>query len=101
FFGGYGPPEPGGRGFIRRVDIGRLLSEDAIELLRTAVQKAAEWGAEYLDSEHLLWAATRFESIRTLLEQAGADPDGIARTIESCVERKPARQGRMPLSPSV
>ncbi|SDQ73114.1 ATP-dependent Clp protease ATP-binding subunit [Thermostaphylospora chromogena] len=101
FFGGYGPPEPGGRGFIRRVDIGRLLSEDAIELLRTAVQKAAEWGAEYLDSEHLLWAATRFESIRTLLEQAGADPDGIARTIESSVERKPARQGPMPLSPAV
>ena len=39
FFGDLGPG-PG----VRRIDIGRLLSEDAVDLLRIPAERAAEWG---------------------------------------------------------
>ncbi|MGP4102798.1 ATP-dependent Clp protease ATP-binding subunit [Nonomuraea sp. KM90] len=94
-FFGLGPPA-----FPRRVDIGRLLSEDAIELLRTAAEKAAEWGADYLDTEHLLWAATQVEATRRQLEQAGADPAALAGEVEQAVEQGEPRQGPMPLAPA-
>jgi ATP-dependent Clp protease ATP-binding subunit ClpC len=32
-----------------------------------------------LDTDHLLWAATKQEPVRRLLSAAGADPDAIAR----------------------
>ncbi|GIH72841.1 ATP-dependent Clp protease ATP-binding subunit [Sphaerimonospora thailandensis] len=90
--------EPVGTG--RPVDIGRLLSEDAIELLRVAVAKAAECGAPYLDTEHLLWAATQVDASRRLLEQAGADPDELGGSVADMAERREPRQGPMPLSPA-
>ena len=97
FFGGRpGGIGPGGR----PVDIGRLLSEDAIQLLRLAVAKAGEWGASYLDTEHLLWAATQVEATRRLLEQAGADPDELSTTVTDLAERHEPRQGPMPLAPA-
>ncbi|WP_433501089.1 ATP-dependent Clp protease ATP-binding subunit [Sphaerimonospora sp. CA-214678] len=97
FFGG----QPGGTpGAGRPVDIGRLLSEDAIELLRVAAAKAAEWGAPYLDTEHLLWAATQVDSTRRLLEQAGADPEELAGNVAELAERHEPRQWPMPLAPA-
>ncbi|RBQ15286.1 ATP-dependent Clp protease ATP-binding subunit [Spongiactinospora rosea] len=100
FFGGLGPPEQSGAESRRRVDIGRLLSEDAVELLRLAVHEASEWGSQYLDTEHLLWAATRLDSTRGPLERAGADPDALAGTIQRQVQRREPRQGPMPLAPA-
>jgi ATP-dependent Clp protease ATP-binding subunit ClpC len=84
----------------RRVDIGQLLTEQARELLRDAATQAAEWGDPDLDSDHLLWAATREEPSRRLLTAAGADPDAIARDIESRARRGPARQVAPSLTPS-
>nr|WP_246518281.1 ATP-dependent Clp protease ATP-binding subunit [Thermocatellispora tengchongensis] len=94
-FFGLGRPE-----FPTRVDIGRLLSEDAIELLRVAAEKAAEWGADYLDTEHMLWAAAQVEASKRMLEQAGADPAALAAAVERAVERREPRQGPMPLAPA-
>ncbi|TMS00680.1 ATP-dependent Clp protease ATP-binding subunit [Nonomuraea basaltis] len=94
-FFGFGRP-----GFARRVDLGRLLSEDAIELLRTAAERATSWGADYLDTEHLLWAATRMEATRGPLEQAGADPAAIARAVEEAAEQREPREGPIPLAPA-
>src|SRR5215469_1983296 len=73
-----GPPRP-----AHRVDITRLMSGEARELLGAAATLIAERGGSDLDTEHLLWAATRPEPTRQMLAKAGADPDTLARTIES------------------
>ncbi|WP_217166128.1 ATP-dependent Clp protease ATP-binding subunit [Streptomyces sp. AC512_CC834] len=73
FFGG---PKP------RQIDIGRLLSQPARELVRGAAQYAAEHGSRDLDTEHLLRAALSTEPTRGLLSRAGADPDSLASQID-------------------
>ncbi|MEV0975419.1 ATP-dependent Clp protease ATP-binding subunit [Streptomyces sp. NPDC049915] len=75
FFGG---PRPG----PRQIDIGRLLSQPARELVRGAAQYAAEHGSRDLDTEHLLRAALASEPTRSLLSRAGADPDSLASEID-------------------
>ncbi|MGW0759854.1 ATP-dependent Clp protease ATP-binding subunit [Streptomyces sp. NPDC002814] len=75
FFGG---PRPA----PRQIDIGRLLSQPARELVRGAAQYAAEHGSRDLDTQHLLRAALATEPTRTLLARAGADPDSLASDID-------------------
>ncbi len=75
FFGG---PRPG----PRQIDIGRLLSQPARELVRGAAQYAAEHGSRDLDTQHLLRAALSAEPTRSLLARAGADPDTLATEID-------------------
>ncbi|WP_042421962.1 ATP-dependent Clp protease ATP-binding subunit [Streptacidiphilus anmyonensis] len=67
---------------VQRVPIGKLLTEPARELIGRAQQRAAEDGSEDLDTEHLLWAACLVEPARSLLAQAGVDPDELAQAIE-------------------
>ncbi|OIJ97576.1 AAA family ATPase [Streptomyces sp. MUSC 14] len=77
FFGGTGSaPGP------RHIDIGRLLSQPARELVRGAAQYAAEHGSRDLDTQHLLRAAVSAEPTRSLLSRAGADPDSLATEID-------------------
>ncbi|MFG2884197.1 ATP-dependent Clp protease ATP-binding subunit [Streptomyces sp. NPDC048297] len=80
FFGGTGttPGQPG----QRHIDIGRLLSQPARELVRGAAQYAAEHGSRDLDTQHLLRAALSAEPTRSLLSRAGADPDSLATEID-------------------
>ena len=73
-----GQPRPG-----QRVDITRLMSGPAREQLGAAAARAAQWGNPYLDTEHLLWAASTLEPTKTLLARAGADPDALASAIAS------------------
>ncbi|MET9905503.1 ATP-dependent Clp protease ATP-binding subunit [Streptomyces sp. NPDC006476] len=75
FFGG---PRQG----PRQIDIGRLLSQPARELVRGAAQYAAEHGSRDLDTQHLLRAALSTEPTRSLLSRAGADPDSLASEID-------------------
>jgi ATP-dependent Clp protease ATP-binding subunit ClpC len=75
FFGGSRPGP-------RHVDIGRLLSQPARELVRGAAQYAADHGSRDLDTEHLLRAALAAEPTRSLLSRAGADPDSLAAQID-------------------
>ncbi|WOX13602.1 ATP-dependent Clp protease ATP-binding subunit [Streptomyces sp. N50] len=76
FFGGSAPPGP------RHVDIGRLLSQPARDLVKGAAQYAAEHGSHDLDTQHLLRAALSAEPTRGLLTRAGADPDSLAAEID-------------------
>ncbi|HVT66863.1 MAG TPA: ATP-dependent Clp protease ATP-binding subunit [Trebonia sp.] len=78
FFGNALPQRP-----VQRIDIGRLLTGQAREVVRDAAAQASRRGDADLDTDHLLWAATRQEPVRRLLSAAGADPDAIARQIES------------------
>ncbi|MGW1541518.1 ATP-dependent Clp protease ATP-binding subunit [Streptomyces sp. NPDC002309] len=75
FFGG---PRPG----PRQIDIGRLLSQPARDMVRGAAQYAAEHGSRDLDTQHLLRAALSSEPTRGLLSRAGADPDSLASEID-------------------
>ncbi|MGW3198231.1 ATP-dependent Clp protease ATP-binding subunit [Streptomyces sp. NPDC001118] len=72
----------GGAPAPRHIDIGRLLSQPARELVRGAAQYAAEHGSRNLDTQHLLRAAVAAEPTRSLLSRAGADPDSLATEID-------------------
>ena len=95
FFGGSVPQRP-----AQRIDIGQLLTDQARELVRDAAAQAAQWGDPDLDTEHLLWAATRQEPVRRLLTAAGGNPDAIARDIESSARRGEPRDEPPSLTPS-
>jgi ATP-dependent Clp protease ATP-binding subunit ClpC len=75
FFGGARPGP-------RQIDIGRLLSRPARELVAGAATYAAEHGSRDLDTQHLLRAALAVEPTRRMLSRAGADPDGLATEID-------------------
>jgi ATP-dependent Clp protease ATP-binding subunit ClpC len=95
FFGAGTPRRP-----VERVNIARFMSEPARELVRDAAAQAAEWGSPDLDTDHLLWAAIRQETTRHMLARTNADPDPMARQIESRARRGPARQMPLQLTPS-
>jgi len=95
FFGGAVPQRP-----AQRIDIGQLLTEQARELIRDAATQAAQWGDADLDTDHLLWAATRQEPDRRLLSAAGADPDAIARHIAANAQVGQPTQTPPTLTPS-
>jgi ATP-dependent Clp protease ATP-binding subunit ClpC len=83
-----------------RVDITRLMSGPARELIGAAAAKAAARGGE-LDTEDLLWAAATVQPTRNLLARSGADPAAIARAAEEQQRAGGAagRGGPPPLTP--
>jgi ATP-dependent Clp protease ATP-binding subunit ClpC len=85
---------------VQRVDITRMMSQEARELLATAAAKAADLGSSDLDTEHLLWAAAHREPLRQLLQRAGVDPDEIAQEIERRGRRDAPRQVVPALTPA-
>lgn len=75
----------GGQGSARRersVDLTRLLSQPAREVLVLAAEQAAASGQQHLDTDHLLWAATRIPAIAGTLQRAGIDPADLGRRLE-------------------
>jgi ATP-dependent Clp protease ATP-binding subunit ClpC len=95
FFGGALPQRP-----AQRIDVGQLLTSQGREVIRDAAIQAARWGDPDLDTDHLLWAVTRQEPVRRLLSAAGADPDAIARKIESRPETGQPRDTVQNLTPA-
>ena len=73
-----------------RVDIGRLMSADARQLVADAARRAAECGNPDLDTDHLLWASLQREGLRQLIRRAGADPDAMVHELE----RRPRGEAR-------
>ncbi|AVH54864.1 MULTISPECIES: ATP-dependent Clp protease ATP-binding subunit [Streptomyces] len=73
---------------VQRVPIGRLLTESSHELLNLAARRALEDGTSDLDTEHLLWATTKVDPARTLLAQAGVDPDELGSQIAEVLPRE-------------
>ncbi|MFD4629121.1 ATP-dependent Clp protease ATP-binding subunit [Streptomyces sp. NPDC058284] len=66
----------------RQIDISRLMSGPARELVAAAASYAAEHGKNNLDTEHLLRAALTIEPTRALVARSGADPEQIAEEID-------------------
>ncbi|MEE6259890.1 ATP-dependent Clp protease ATP-binding subunit [Plantactinospora sonchi] len=86
----------------QRVDITRLMTADAREMLADAARRAAQADSSDLDTDHLLWAALQREPLRDLLSRAGADPEALLGALggEQRVER-PARHGQVPSNMSL
>jgi ATP-dependent Clp protease ATP-binding subunit ClpC len=72
YFGRGEPRRP-----AHRVDITRLMTADARELLADAARRAAYRRSDDLDTDHLLWAALNREQLRDLLHRAGASPESL------------------------
>ncbi|WP_422724073.1 ATP-dependent Clp protease ATP-binding subunit [Kitasatospora purpeofusca] len=88
---------------VQRVPIGRLLSESAQELLAAAARRAAEGGGSDLDTGHLMWAATRVDPSRRMLERAGVDPDRLAGDLDKALPsgaQVSGEEGRPALTPA-
>nr|WP_199523327.1 AAA family ATPase [Kitasatospora sp. MBT66] len=88
---------------VQRVPIGRLLSESAQELLAAAARRAAEGGGSDLDTGHLMWAATRVDPSRRMLERAGVDPDRLAGDLDKALPagaQVSGEEGRPGLTPA-
>src|SRR5690606_5001200 len=99
FFGA--PGSLSGRGGpVRRIDLARLMSQEARDLLSEAARKAAEWGSDDLDTEHLLWATTQREPLRVLLSRTGSDPDRLAEEIARQSRRGEPREELPSLTPA-
>jgi ATP-dependent Clp protease ATP-binding subunit ClpC len=94
FLGG-GPPESGRP---RPIDIGRMMSEPARQIIAAAAGYASEHGSHDLDTQHLLWAALGVEPTRSLVSRAGADPDTLAAEIDRTVG---PRSGQSPAQTSL
>ncbi|MFV2115869.1 ATP-dependent Clp protease ATP-binding subunit [Micromonospora sp. LOL_025] len=71
----------GGRRPAHRVDITRLMTADAREMLADAARRAAQRQSSDLDTDHLLWAALQREPLRDLVRRAGADPDTLLNAL--------------------
>lgn len=71
----------GGRRPAHRVDITRLMTADAREMLADAARRAAERHSTDLDTDHLLWAALQRQSLRELVKRAGAEPDTLLNAL--------------------
>ncbi|GAA1862777.1 ATP-dependent Clp protease ATP-binding subunit [Asanoa iriomotensis] len=83
-----------------RLDLGKVMSQDARELLQAAAGEAAQLGSTDLDTEHLLWAMTQKPPLNELLSRAGADPATLAGEIEQRDRRGGAVEGPPSLTPA-
>ena len=92
---------PGGaRGPDRRIDLTRLMSAKARELVSVASQQASERGDTDLDSLHLLLAATRLEPAREWLGRSGVDPDAVGRLLDEHLGHGPPGNRPPSLTPA-
>ncbi|NLU70615.1 ATP-dependent Clp protease ATP-binding subunit [Streptomyces sp. HNM0574] len=83
---------------MQRVPIGELLTDSARELIARAEARAREDGSPDLDTEHLLWACTQTEPVRSTLARAGAHPDRLAASI---AEALPGESGAASSEPGL
>jgi ATP-dependent Clp protease ATP-binding subunit ClpC len=85
-----------GRRHPQRVDITRLMTADARELLADAARRAAQARSNDLDTDHLLWAALQREPLRDLIRRAGGDPEALLGAIGGPRGGEPAPPGDFP-----
>ncbi|GAA2607127.1 ATP-dependent Clp protease ATP-binding subunit [Streptomyces tubercidicus] len=89
-----------GQHMPRQADIARMMSAPARDLVTSAAAYAAEHGSPELGTEHLLRAALASEPTRSMLQQAGADPDALAAEIDRAAGSGP-KQSSVAVTPAV
>ncbi|WP_280382187.1 ATP-dependent Clp protease ATP-binding subunit [Nocardia wallacei] len=68
---------------VQRIDLGRLLSDNAKSLVAKARDAAQDWGNAEITPEHLLYAATQVEPSRSVIAQLDLDPDQVGAQMRS------------------
>jgi ATP-dependent Clp protease ATP-binding subunit ClpC len=68
---------------VYRVDVGKLMSADARDLLVAAARRATEVGSTDVDTDDILWAALHRAGLRAMVQRAGADPDALLARLEN------------------
>ncbi|PXX52703.1 ATP-dependent Clp protease ATP-binding subunit ClpC [Nocardia tenerifensis] len=68
---------------VQRIDLNRLLSDNAKELIAKAQQAARDWGNAEVTPEHLLYAATQVEPARGTIAELDLDPDQIGEQMRA------------------
>lgn len=84
FFGSMGAQPP-----VQRVDLCRLLTDDAKRLLAEASQEAQDAGNPEVTPEHVLHAAAVNEPGRTMLANLGIEPDAAAAEMSNVTAQYP------------
>ncbi|RNL81919.1 ATP-dependent Clp protease ATP-binding subunit [Halostreptopolyspora alba] len=92
FFGPGGPRRP-----TQRVDLSRLMDEQAREVVGTALKRAVESDRTDLDAPHLLWALLQYEPTRTLVTRTGADADELSRAASDAAQQAPQARPDVPM----
>ncbi|WP_019931047.1 ATP-dependent Clp protease ATP-binding subunit [Nocardia sp. BMG111209] len=62
---------------VQRIDVGRLLSDNAKTVVAKARDAAEEWGNAEITPEHLLYAAAQVQPSRSVISRLDLDPDKI------------------------
>ncbi|APE35041.1 Clp protease [Nocardia mangyaensis] len=71
---------------VQRIDLGRLMTDNAKLLVGTAREAARDWGNPEITPEHLLYAATEAEPGRSILAELGLDPDQLAEDLQDYLD---------------
>ncbi|WP_040793931.1 ATP-dependent Clp protease ATP-binding subunit [Nocardia higoensis] len=85
---------------VQRVDLGRLLTDDARRLIAIARDAAREWGNTEITPEHLLYAAAQNDPTRGILSSINLDPDALAAKMAAHAEKQ-AAAGVVPGAPGL
>ncbi|KXP11115.1 Clp protease [Tsukamurella pulmonis] len=75
-----------GRPATARVDLNRLLNDQAKTLLAEAQVAAADWDNPEITPEHLLYAAAMTEPTRDVLVRLKLDPDRVAASMKAAAQ---------------
>ncbi|MFL0585512.1 AAA family ATPase [Sphingomonas olei] len=104
--GGTAIPTGAGRGRARgrgaAAGVAERLSEHAEEILQGAARRASDFGRREVDTEHLLFALTESDVVRTILEQFKVSLDDFRNQIETETRRGDAEDsegGEIGVSP--
>lgn len=74
------------------------VSADVQAVLNAAYQEAQKRQHEYLTPEHILYAALGTNSARIIIEECGADPDGIREELQRFLKKHmPVARGAEPI----
>ncbi|NLG56550.1 MAG: ATP-dependent Clp protease ATP-binding subunit, partial [Rhodococcus sp.] len=96
----FGSGSNASRAQVQRVDLGKLLNDDAKTLVEMARRAAQDWGSPEITPEHLLYAATLSDPARSLISGLGLDPDDVAEQMRDVVPKNdPPEDGPITLSP--
>lgn len=86
---------------VQQVDLGRLLTDGAKNLVGEARDAAVEWGSTEITPEHLLYAAASTEPTRGVIAGLQLDPDQLAEQMHAAAGAGDGAPGGAPaLSPA-
>ncbi|MFE7720274.1 ATP-dependent Clp protease ATP-binding subunit [Nocardia rhizosphaerihabitans] len=71
---------------VQRIDLGRLMTDNAKLLIGSAREAAQEWGNPEITPEHLLYAATESEPGRSIVAELSLDPDQVAEQMQEYLD---------------